>query len=269
MLETIESTETYGIIELAAVPFEKPSIFGHDLYDQRAMKYLSDAVAGFLDSPVAMLNGKMLEAKSYKVDDIIEFKESLAGREIYLYDVRYYANSPIYGNYHTGVDGVVESEDIAPTISADRGYWNIRYAEVASTTLPKNKTNITSNIDEWLISLRRKKSKITDIDLHASEYVAHKLKCDGYALFDNIELDGKEFVTTNRAAGDIDALITGFGDTAVYLHSVSYIPLEPHYRNACPVTGDISYADTLILPKHKWSIRYVNKVDNVCKVRQR
>jgi len=135
ILEILESTETYGVINIEDVPVEKNISFGYDLYDKRAMEYLSSAVTGFLNTPVGMLNGAILEAKTHKVSDIAEFKESLTNREIYLYDVSFYANSPIYVNR--------EMTPITPIISTDRGYWAIRYAEVdhSKNTVAVEKTN--------------------------------------------------------------------------------------------------------------------------------
>jgi hypothetical protein len=144
MLEIVESKETCGLITIEEVLEEKNSILGYDLYDKRAMEYLSSAVTGFLDSPVGMLNGVMLEVKTHKVSDITEFKESLANREIYLYNVSFYANSPNYGNREMTLGGKIVSELKTPIISTDRGYWAIRYAEVDNS---KNTVNVEKTTD--------------------------------------------------------------------------------------------------------------------------
>ena len=70
MLEILKSTETCGIIDFSSVPEEKNCVLGYDLYDKRAMEYLSSAVTGYLDTPVGMLNGTVLEVKTHNVLDM-------------------------------------------------------------------------------------------------------------------------------------------------------------------------------------------------------
>lgn len=266
MLEILKSTETCGIIDFSSVPEEKNCVLGYDLYDKRAMEYLSSAVTGYLDTPVGMLNGTVLEVKTHNVLDIAEFKESLTNREIYLYDVKFYANSPNYGARSMTVGGGATELNKTPTISTDRGYWAIRYAEVdiaPITDKDEKETYITSDIDAWLTSLPRRSPAY---NVNASEYVAHKLNCVGYALNCTVLLNGEEWTTTNRAHTNLDSLITGFGEAEVYLHSVEYVQWGPSYRNVCPVTGDISYPDTLIIPASSWNIRYISKQTRGCRV---
>lgn len=99
----------------------------HQFEDIKGAKYLSEkmAITGYMSGPVSMHNGIPVTAQSVRFSSLEEFVNKYSdGTKVFLYEVTFYPNIPIYEIYDDK-NGIVNLSD--PEITENMGTWKIRY----------------------------------------------------------------------------------------------------------------------------------------------
>jgi hypothetical protein len=133
-LEAVEQEpETCGVVfdvEEYLTEHDKPSFnpaMPKEDFDLGGVRYLADAVGGFMLHPVALLKSEPLQAKTRKVLDIVEFKTHHCNKNVFIYNVDFIGSVPVYFK----MDRVTFEPRVldVPFIRVDN-YWVIRYGEL-------------------------------------------------------------------------------------------------------------------------------------------
>lgn len=130
------STETHGIVKSFDEWYDKvfdiqnSHLYFPEIIDQKGIEYLSKSpgMKGFMTGPVAVFEGKTLTAVTRKVLDISEFRDYIADKSIFLYNVIFYPNFPVYAeiDQSTFIPTYIDK----PYISSEPPFWLIKYSEL-------------------------------------------------------------------------------------------------------------------------------------------
>lgn len=130
------STETHGIVKSFDEWYDKvfdiqnSHLYFPEIIDQKGIEYLSKSpgMKGFMTGPVAVFEGKTLTAVTRKVLDISEFRDYIADKSIFLYNVIFYPNFPVYEeiDQSTFIPTYIDK----PYISSEPPFWLIKYSEL-------------------------------------------------------------------------------------------------------------------------------------------
>jgi hypothetical protein len=126
--------ETVGIVDFETyikdiVPHQIKSTIVHpyDFIDVPGIKFLKHIFAGFMSGPVAVYQGKPIEAKTRQVSTLDEIKHLALTSNLFLYHLKFCPNHPVYTTVNE------QSFQPIPLLTeqiVQKSYWVVRYAEI-------------------------------------------------------------------------------------------------------------------------------------------
>lgn len=97
-------------------------------YDKRGVEYLAPLVDSYMTAPVAVYDGKPVEARTVVFDDINETLETMMndGQRIIMYQLIYIPSMPIYDKMNADTFNMEPAEKVTMRPAS----WKMRFAKV-------------------------------------------------------------------------------------------------------------------------------------------
>jgi hypothetical protein len=98
-------------------------------YDMHGVDYLAPVIDAYMTAPVAIYNGKPIEARSVIIKDIGEALETMMnnGERIVMYMLMYIPGQPVYSK----IDDATFTEVKLDKPHVNSGSWKMRFGKIA------------------------------------------------------------------------------------------------------------------------------------------